>query len=276
MALERFRSSVLNRSDGSILTFPPDAVFTPKHPGSVDIFSNTSYGLESSSTVQHFSLGTKLEDVWGRVYRYVEFGATIAQNSLVQAEGPDAVHDNLTLTNAVTAGDTSIVVTSPATGTADFIANEYAQGWVFSEKLVSGGAYPIASHLLWDISVATDLTVELLTPILTAIAVGADLSFVKSKYKEVIISPATTATATNVGANVANGAVDGDYGWVQTRGPAKLHTIGTVVIGDLVVPSGTAGAVMPSAALETDGPIIGRVMNVGPTGEWSLIDLCLE
>ena len=143
--LVRSKGSRFQRSDGTILSFPPDAVFAPKSPGDVDI------DLEESPTVQRFSVGTKLEDVWGRVFRYVEFGGTIAQASMVQGEAPDAVHDDLDLDTAAVAGDTALVVASPASGTADFIADEYAQGWVFSELLVSGIAYPIAAHLLWTL-----------------------------------------------------------------------------------------------------------------------------
>jgi len=244
-------------------------VFAPKSPGDADI------DLEESPTVQRFSIGTKLEDVWGRAFRYVEFGGTIAQASMVQSEAPDAVHDDLDLDTAAVAGDTALVVASPASGTADFIADEYAQGWVFSELLVSGIAYPIAAHLLWDISASVALTVDLFVPVRTAIAANCDLSFVKSKYREVIIS-AVAPTASLIGANAANGAVDGDFGWVQSVGPAKVLTAGTVVVGDGVIGITTAGAVAPAANTDAQEVKLGQVMNVGPTTEWSLIDLHLE
>lgn len=267
--MPQYTAKKIQRSDGSTIEMPPDANFTPVNPGSVDI------DLESSGTVQQFSIGTRLSDVWGRVFRYVEYGGTIAQASMVQGEAPDAVHDDLDLDTAAVAGDTSLKVASPASGTADFIADEYAAGWVYSELLVSGIAYPIKSHLLWDISTSDVLTVDLWVPVRTAIVVDCDLSFVKSKYKEVIIS-AVTPTASLIGSNAANGAVDGDFGWVQSVGPAKVLGAGTLIIGDAVIGITTAGAVAPIADTDSQEPQLGQVMNVGPTTTWSLIDLHLE
>ena len=268
MPEQRYASHVINRSDGTRLWVPPDAVFAPIQALPTDI------DVELTGATQLFSLGTQMEDIWGRVFRYVEHGGTIAQNSMVDAEIPDVDHDNFDLVTAVVAGDTSILVDSPEAGTADFIVNEYAQGWVNAELVVGGIAYPIASHALWDISATTDLTVYLFKPIRTAIAVNCDLSFTKSKFKEVIIAAAAAASQV-VGVNSGSGAVDGRFGWVQTRGPAKVLTAGTVILGEAVVVITTAGAVGPTGADDVSQRV-GQVIKVGPTTEWSFINVTLE
>jgi len=256
----RIRQKIVQGPRGEIITFPPDAVFNANKSIPPDI------DLELTGTTQLFSLGTKLEDVWGRVFRYVEYGGTIAQASMVEAEAPDGAHDDLDIVAAVV-GDTAVVTTT----TVSLDVNEYAQGWLLSELLVSGIAYPIKSHLVYVTAAAT---IQLWIPIRTSIAADADISLVKSKYKEVIIA-AAAAVAAVVGANAGTGAVDGRYGWVQTRGPAKVLTAGTAVIGEVVTVITTAGAIGPTGADDVSMRV-GQVINVGPTTEWSLIDLQLE
>jgi hypothetical protein len=275
MALKRFSASNFQRSDGTMIRTPPDAVFTPVNPLAIDI------NIEDTPSTQQWSIGTRLEDIWGRVFRYCEVGGTIAQNSLSQAEVPDAVHDALNLTTAVTAGDTSVEVNSPESGTADFIVNEYAQGWLYSETLEPGIAYPISDHLAWDISTTTDLTVNLFHAIQTAMVAACALEFVKSKFKEIIVHPAPQTAAVN-GVMQGSGAVDGDFAWIQTRGPCKILTdAGTAtVIGYAVRPSeDDDGAIALQDYDEADDAnqgTIGRMMNIGGDGNWSLVDLALE
>lgn len=270
------RGSVFQRSDGTTITFPPDAVFSQVDPGASDV------NLELTQTTQLFSIGTKLEDVWGRVFRYVEYGGTIPQASLVQAEGPDAVHDDFDLATAASAGDESISVASPATGSADFIVNEYAQGWVYAELVVSGIVYPIAKHAAWDISASDALTVYLFRAVRTAITTDCDLSFVKSKFKEVIVQPHSTPTGAVVGTNAGSGAVDGRFGWVQTRGPGKVlgNTVaGALLVGEMVTVGTSADGSVDSYNEDGSENLVpvGRLINfVDTTGEFQLVDLALE
>jgi hypothetical protein len=242
---------------------------------------NPDINLELTGATQLFSIGSRYEDAWGRVFRYVEYGGTIAQNSLVQAEAPDAVHDDLDLSVAAVVGNTSLVVASPASGTADFIADEYAQGWVYAEKVVSALPMLIRTHLLWDISASAALTVELWHPVRTAIVVDCDLSFVKSKYKEVIIQPHSTPTAALVGVNAGDGAVDGRWGWVQVRGVCKVlgsTTVGALLVGEMVTVGTTVdGSVDSYDENGTENlPIVGRLLNFLDGAEWQLVDLCIE
>ncbi len=267
MVATKMRGNILHRADGSTISFPPDNVFAPKDPGAVDI------NLESSPSVQAFTKGTRLEDVWGRVFRYVEFGATIIQNALLQAEAPDANHDDLDIVAAV-AGDTSIVTTT----TQSVLVNEYAGGWVYSELLVSGLAYPISDHAAFS---SAAMTFNLFVAIQTAMVADADISLVKSPYSEVIIAPHSTMTGKLLGGNCANGATDGDFGWVQTRGPGKLlgeTTVGVLVVGGMCTLSTTVDGSIDGYIEDgtEDLPIVGQIMNVLDGTEYNLVDIALE
>ena len=149
------------------------------------------------------------------------------------------------------------------------------------ESLVSGLPMLIRTHLLWDISASVALTVELWRPVRTAIAIDCDLSFVKSKYKEVIIQPHSTPTAALVGVNAGDGAVDGRFGWVQTKGVCKVlgdTTVGALLVGEMVTIDTTVDGAVGS--YDEDGtenlPIVGRLMNFLDGAEWQLVDLSVE
>jgi hypothetical protein len=268
----RMRQSRLYLPDqhGELL-LPPDAVFNPSQV-------EHNVNLETTGTVQLYSMGTRFEDIFGRVFRYVEFGGTVAQNSMVQAEAPDAEHDNMVIAAAVVAGAITMELDGGAGCCDDIVANEYAGGFLYSEALVSGIVYPIKSHDALDVSDGCVTgTFNLWTPVQTAIAAAASVRLVKSKFKEVIIAPHSTSTGMIIGSCAGSGAVDGRFGWVQTQGPAKVLTNGTVVVGEQVTITTAAadGAVSP-AALDTDCEnlgIVGTVIVVGPTTEWSLINL---
>ena len=265
--MARLQSNTINNPDGSRLWTPPDAVFARE----TGLYSEVN--LEAVSTTQLYSLGAQYSDVWGRVFRYVEYGGTIAKGSLVQAEGPAAAHDDLDLSADGAAGDLTISVASPASGTDDVITNEYAGGFVKIEKLARGYMLPIALNEDCDISEVENFVVTLWVPLRAALVADCDIALIKSPYKEVIIVP-TTLTAIVVGVSMATGA-DNSYGWVQTRGPAQVLTAGTAVIGNMVVPLTTAGALAPAATSDVIGSV-GRVMDVGPTTEWSAVWLTLE
>ena len=109
-------------------------------------------------------------------------------------------------------------------------------------------------------------------------ATASSIDLIHNKYWNVVIGP-TTKTHTTVG--VACAAIAASQGgWIQTAGPCSVLTEGTLVAGNFVTPSlTTAGAVtVGSAVLATtvSDNQIGRVMRVGATAAWSLIDLQLD
>ena len=235
----------------------------------------------SLTTVQRLPIGTILRRN-GKVYAYTEFGGTVAVARLVSSELPDAVHDVLPPVAAL-AGATNFDITSPASGSADFIVNEYAGGTVYSGtgNGTPGYGYSIATHEALDISEAGTMNVVLAPSenLVVALAATDDMAFVKNPWKEVIIS-ATTLIAPIVGVTLA-AVVDGNFGWVGCKGLFPVLTAGSLINGEAVKISGTAGPVMiPEHEEATDAGRsrentgnIGVCADIGANGEFSLIAL---
>ncbi len=251
-----------------------DAVFTGQIQGVEQMLVQND--LRQVTGAQKFPIGSLL---WNPTddakFRYVEFGGTIASGFLAQAEAPDAAHDDLNSNGTGTGASQAIGSTLISlSDTITLVVNEYAGGKLALEIGTGGGHhYPIKSH-----DAPADNSLFILEEPGLAVAIsGATVTLVKSRYKEVIINP-TDSTADIVGVSLGVGA-DGSFGWVQTRGVAMVSTDGTVVVGDHVRASdGTAGEVEP---LDRDGTAedeveVGRVVNVGPDNEFSLIYLTLE
>ena len=251
------------------------------------VFSFANYGgrdwsdidVHSVSSTQLFPIGTTLRR-GGRWWAYAESGGTIAAARLAQAEIPAAAHDALAPV-AASAGAVTFSITSPASGSDDFVTNEYAGGIVYAQvNGTPGYAYGIATNASLDISeVATmEVYLEPGENLAVALATSDDLAFVKNPWKEVIIM-ASPPTARTVG--VAMGALtDGDFGWLGVKGPHPVLTDATtdaVVAGYAVRTSedddGAVAAFQGDEAADSDHGIIGTVADVGGDAQISLIDL---
>lgn len=228
---------------------------------------------------QRHDLGTKARTKDGRTYRYAEMGATVGvAGNLYQGALPIANH-LATVVDVVRAVG-AVQVSSTLGGTAATV-DYYAEGYAHVNKVNGlGSLYPIQRAYKADdghakVSSGAILTANITTPVKVALVATSELTYTPNRFRAVIIdpSPATAALA-----GIAPHAVTAAYFfWAQTGGRACVYTIGTVVIGDLVVnAASTSGGVMPSAAIETDGPIVGICASVNVTGEYSAIDLLLD
>ena len=265
---QKIAHGVHSMDDGSIITFPYDDAFDWSRRGFIP--PNVAIHQVDIAAVQQFPIGTKLvrDD---SVYRYCEYGGTTAAGDIIQAEAPDGAHDDGDWgVNAI--GTTSLTATTSLT----LIENEYAGGFMCVENDTGEGyLYRVLSNTA--VAGAVGGVIVLQAPGL-AVATDAtsDVKLVKSRFQEVIQMP-TTVTGMLVGAGLGVGA-NGSFGWVQTRGPAAVLTDGTVVIGQHVRASdGTAGVEpLVRAGTAEDEAEVGYVMDVGPTGEYSIIFLTLE
>ena len=252
-------------------------IYVPPHVENIDAKTNwEDINIYTVDTVQSYAVGTLLK-IGTKTWAYAEFGGTTAAGDLLQAEVPAAAHDALAAV-AGSAGDTTITITSPASGSDDFIANEYAGGQMLAMVNGSPGySYDILSHPALDISAVATMVVTLLPGWGTAVAVAAtdDFSFTKSPFKEVIIHPAVQ-TAQICGVSMGIGA-DGSFGWLGVEGPHPVLTEGTVIIGYEVRPGETTnGTVTPlvyDEDINADQGSVGVCMDVGGNGEFSLINI---
>ena len=275
MGASKFRYGVHRLRNGELFYIPyvDNTVFDvglkmPSNWGDIDV-----HDIDSA---QKYPLGTQLRR-GTRVWAYAEFGGVTAAGDVVQSEGPDAVHDALA-PEVTLAGATEFLVTSPASGSADFIKDEYAGGFVIAQVNGSPGySYGIATQAALDISETATMKV-VLNPgenLAVALAITDDLAFIKNPWKEIIEMPATLTGAV-AGISMAIQA-DGQFGWVGIQGPHAVLTSGTVFIGQPVsVSDTTAGAVEPwliadSSAVEL--AFVGTVRDIGGDGEFSLIDV---
>lgn len=217
--------------------------------------------LFSSSATPKHSLGELATDGFGRKFRYVQAGAAalVVGNTI---QGPAEIADHYGMTpTAASLGATSVTVTPGATAGA---ANLYSGGWLMVDttgaSLSIGYAYPVDSHLA--ITASTAFVVNLALPLQTALTTSNRLTLVSNPYKNVIQAPVTTLTGVVVGVAVYPIAA-GEYGWVQTGGPACVLNKGTTGPGLAVVVPGTVagGVVIDGAASAT--PVIGMMMVTG-------------
>lgn len=211
-----------------------------------------------------------------RKFRLAKNGAVaLVAGRLLQSSLPIADHANMAVA-AAAVGATTITVTLGATAV---VANQYAGGYVYvndagADVTTEGYMYRVQSHPAADLSTAVVLTLAADTPIKIALTANSQLTLLANPYSGVLVH-ASPPTANLVG--VAPVAVAANaFFYVQVAGPCAVLQQGTLIIGDLCAPSATVdGAVMPSAALETDGPSVGRVMTVNADGEEAAIWLAL-
>lgn len=252
-------------SDGMRLWVPPSEQFIMKTlPAEVDPFL--------SSATQEFPLGTELYYA-ERKFRYAKSGASVVPvANLVQAVVPLAGHID-EVVNSAAADATTIDFTPNTVTTDDMAANEFADGYLhINDDTGEGYMYRIRSHPA--IVGGTSGTITLYDKILLTLGADATATIIHAPYRGFIIHP-SPPTAKVLGVTVIP-SVANEFCWLQYQGPCAVLTQGTLVIADSCVPSATVdGAVMPSAAFETDGPVIGEVLAVNATGEHSPIWLAI-
>lgn len=182
-----------------------------------------------------------------------------------------AGHSMDMVTAAAAVGDTQITVT-PITD--NVTANQYKDGYLFTNDLTGEGqCFRIKSNPA--ITAAATGVITLYDPVTLAIDATTLTGLRINPYRGVIVTPVTTLTGTVVGVS-HRPLVAATYGWIQSKGPAAVHTIGTLVLGqNAIAPTGTtAGSVGPEAAAGVSA-VIGTVMNVSVTTDKSLIFLTL-
>ena len=170
---------------------------------------------------------------------------------------------------AATSGN--VLITTGATPAA----NLFKDGWLLCGKGAGlGQAFPI----LTSSSHATIVAITLKTgfSVQTAIAAASECSLIVSPFRNTIVAPVTTLTASPAGVPLL-AVTAAYYYWAQTKGPCAMtvDTGDTLVIGEPCGSAGTnavAGAVGPTTTLEGR---YGKVMAIGSADESCLVNLDL-
>lgn len=222
----------------------------------------------SDSADQLTGLGARATTKDGRVFHYCQAVAATVAGSVYQSTA--ALPNHLANTPpAVAAGATSFAYTPGNTAGA---ANLYAEGYLQVDTTPGNGyTYRVQSHPAIVASTAFTLTLD--DPIQVALTTASRVGLVHNPYKNVIVNP-TTATAAVAG--VAPYVIStGQYGWLQTWGPASVLINGTPGIGiGVVISATTAGAVdVAAVAAEINVRIIGHMMQVGVSGKNNMVSI---
>ena len=221
-----------------------------------------SYGWEKQQTsAQRHKLGTEMQFVDGRKYRYVEVGGTaITEGLVVAAEAPAGNHDEDLAVATTAAGSTTVAVTLGGTEAAK---NLYAEGYLFVNiPILATSAnphemYKIKSHAY--VASAGVLTATLDEPdgLVTAITNGTEtVGLIKSPYKDIVVAPAAVA-GRFVGVTTMSMTAD-YFGWVQVAGIATVAMDGTPAFGTLVGASSNHAGQFLAVGADTT-PAIARV-----------------
>tara|TARA_Y100000310_G_scaffold328100_1_gene395612 strand:+ start:5494 stop:6342 length:849 start_codon:yes stop_codon:yes gene_type:complete len=271
------------------------------------------YGWEKvTGTSKKHKLGTRMEHPDGRIFYYaLANGALGAGNLAMQLNHHSGGHikDRALIASAALGATTVLIKSSKATVIADY----YADGYIYVNDMGTGTrrgegyVYRVKSHvktpgthtsatLTLILDEEDGIQEEALASTLTEIGLRAN------PFRDVETWDASDIDGRPVGVpnvDVANN----EYFWCQTWGPSSVLTEGTVVLGNVVVPTaskiggiahGTGdGAVIAMAVLQSHAATatskvqphvadqnvlspVGIVESVGASTEYSLIFLTIS
>jgi len=236
----------------------------------------------SVSTTKLFPLGTRL--IYNdREYRYAKAGATIAAGEAVCTRNKvgSSHHNNMNVL-AAPIGATQVTVVTNGT---NLVKDEYADGYLYvNDGTGQGLAYKVKSHPAHVHGTSPNCVITLFDPIKVALVASgtSQVTLAHNKYEKIIKAPGTTPLTGEAVGVASSVLADGDFFWIQVKGPAACLVSGTVVIGDsvgLTISGGTAGALAPivaDSAAQRVSRVVGQVMEVNASTEFALIDLMFE
>jgi len=223
-----------------------------------------------------YPLGTIMQFNDGREYVYCEAaGTALEPGKVMSSAAVTSGHTkDLAIATSASIGDTTVYITNSTTA---ITADMYAEGYMFVNDVTGEGhIYKIKSNNAESTGTGTcTLTLEEGSALRTALTAGtSQVGLRKHPCKDIVVAP-TTEVGVPVGVATCD-VTENYFCWVQRKGPAAVLTNGTVVLGMGVQTSETtAGAVDPQTAAGDDIPIVGHVLSVAASTEYSLIDLCI-
>jgi len=268
--------SITNTSQG--LTVLKEGVSEIGHTGLVIGKSQSTHATANpyeESATQLWPLGTKL--LYGdREFAYARMGGAVTAGKLVaQAVHQGADHLDMEITSGDVPAVGSFRISLETNGT-DLTANQYAGGYIYvNDGTGEGQLMKIKSHAAH--THGSDPTVIFTTfdPVTVALVAGGTsmVTIHQNKYYKVVIAAHAEASAL---AGVTVRDMQNNYfGWVQCHGPAAILTRGTIVVGNHVTRSTASVAGAVQAAGDDVSVVVGEVMVVNVTTDYSLIDLRL-
>ena len=256
-------------------------------PGSVLLNQGDIYKQTSD---QRHPLGTRGYTRDGRVFRYARAGATALTVGLLHQAAAVDTDYNIDLNPATSTAPTtaSTAITLELATAATIAEDELKDGILYINDGTGEGQYVMIVGNAANTGAATgtfDVYIREGDSFTVAPTTSCEMGCSKNKYDDVVLQVASAHT--NVLLGVTPRAVSiAYYFWLQTWGPCPIKTEGTVTQGDPVffdtgsatVSSGVVHKVTTSTdtaawGASSMGFKAGNVLQVGATGDTSLIDL---
>ena len=232
-------------------------------------------------------LGTRMQFPDGRVFYYGYTGEAITAGKVAMQKATASDHiKDLAIAAAVAANASGIGAITVTNGGSTAISGsayytgirgdvgDYEDGYLFvNDAAGEGQLFPIWRHSA--AATSATLTIDLFENdfVATALTTSSEVGLAKSIYAAAEIFDLSDIDGVVVGIP-ARDLASGSYGWFQTAGPAAVLTNGTVVVGkNVMTGSATDGSVDVMADDSSAEFLIGGVINVAASTEYSLVDL---
>ena len=247
-----------------------------------------SAGFDKAHTsAKKHRIGTKMVFPDGRVFWYHKSAAAITAGKLTMGSQTATDHiKDLAIAAAVSAGASQITVTNGGstaiTGsgryTDDFTtAGDYEDGYVFvNDEAGEGQIWQIRDHS--TAATGATITIDLYDneTVATALTTSSQVGLHKPIGHSVEVWDLSDIDGNLLGVPTRD-VTSGYYFWNQTAGPAAVLTNGTVVLGKNVMTGSTTDGSADVMADDSSAEfLVGAVIGVGATTEYSLVDLAIK
>ena len=222
-------------------------------------------------------VGQKMVIEDGRAYRFSLNGAAALVAALLnQGAIPEvAKYGDQSVSNDFAAGVT--LITTIAATTTNLVAHELINGYCWSEQTTQlGPASRIKDNGLITQGANTG-EITLHNPLPVAINGSTDsdtISYIRNTWRGILVAPATTETGQVAGVTVAAVPI-ANYCWLQTAGPAKIQTSGSIVVTAPIIGQGAANGEVTVGSAATD-TVVGHFMSWEASDEDGLFFLNIE
>ena len=229
-------------------------------------------------------LGTRMEFPDGRVFYYGKAGEAITAGKVAMMKTPNADHiKDLAVASAAAVGANQLTITNggstAVTGsgkyTGDFTTEgDLVDGYLFvNDDAGEGQTFQIMDHSTAATGAAITVDLYPNDSVRTALTTSSEVGISVSIYSAAEVWDVNDIDGVVVGVPTCD-QTSGYYGWYQTAGPCAVLTNGTVVLGkNVMTGSSTDGSVDVMADDSSAEFLIGGVIHVGATTEYSLVDL---
>lgn len=232
-------------------------------------------GLQESSATGQTVLGAYMETADGRGFRYTKVGATsTVVGKLYQSPAQDTTNYNPSggLAVAASVADANgLFSTITLTGSLTIAQNALAGGFV-GVNVTPGVGYQLRIKSNTAVTAATGCVITLDDVLQVALTASSKVVLAVHPDNGIIVNPAT-ASGSPVG--VAQAVLtNGQYGWIQTYGPAvALNDGGTAVGLGLTASASVAGALKTMTAT---GVQVGYALTTQVTTEYDSVYLTIH